>query len=53
VTFAELKKEVYARFHPLIADFAGLDKQFEAYLFGLQDFVNRKILDAAHFYAIR
>jgi 5'-deoxynucleotidase YfbR-like HD superfamily hydrolase/competence protein ComGF len=49
--FTELKKEVYSRFQPLIADFEGLDKRFEAYLFDPQDSINRKVLDAAHFYA--
>jgi putative hydrolase of HD superfamily len=36
-TFTELKKEVYARFTPLIADLDGLDERFEAYLFHPQD----------------
>jgi putative hydrolase of HD superfamily len=52
-TFTELKKEVYARFTPLIADLDGLDERFEAYLFHPQDSINRKILDAAHFYATK
>jgi len=52
-TFTELKKEVYARFTPLIADLDGLDERFEAYLFRPQDSINRKILDAAHFYATK
>ncbi|MGA7076751.1 MAG: HD domain-containing protein, partial [Halobacteriota archaeon] len=52
-TFTELKKEVYARFTPLIADLNGLDERFEAYLFHPQDSINRKILDAAHFYATK
>jgi putative hydrolase of HD superfamily len=50
-TFTELKKEVYSRFQPLIADFEGLDKRFETYLFEPQDSINRRVLDAAHFYA--
>ena len=52
-TFTELKKEVYARFTPLIADLDGLDERFEAYLFHPQDSINRKILDAAHYYATK
>jgi len=52
-TFTELKKEVYARFTPLIVDLDGLDERFEAYLFHPQDSINRKILDAAHFYATK
>ncbi|MGZ8876385.1 MAG: HD domain-containing protein [Halobacteriota archaeon] len=52
-TFTELKKEVYARFTPLSADLDGLDERFEAYLFHPQDSINRKILDAAHFYATK
>ena len=52
-TFTELKKEVYARFTPLIADLNGLEERFEAYLFHPQDSINRKILDAAHFYATK
>ena len=52
-TFMELKKEVYARFTPLIADLDGLDERFEAYLFRPQDSINRKILDAAHYYATK
>jgi putative hydrolase of HD superfamily len=30
-----------------------LDQRFEAYLFHPQDSINRKILDAAHFYATK
>ena len=52
-TFTELKKEVYARFTPLIADLDGLDERFEAYLFHPQDSINRKILNAAHYYATK
>ena len=52
-TFTELKKEVYTRFAPLIVDLDGLDERFEAYLFHPQDSINRKILDAAHFYATK
>jgi 5'-deoxynucleotidase YfbR-like HD superfamily hydrolase/competence protein ComGF len=52
-TFMELKKEVHARFTPLITDLDGLDERFEAYLFHPQDSINRKILDAAHFYATK
>jgi putative hydrolase of HD superfamily len=52
-TFIELKKEVHSRFTPLIADLDGLDERFEAYLFNPQDSINRKILDAAHFYATK
>jgi putative hydrolase of HD superfamily len=52
-TFTELKKEVYTRFTPLIADLDGLDERFEAYLCHPQDSINRKILDAAHFYATK
>lgn len=52
-TFIELKKEVHSRFTPLIADLDGLDERFEAYLFDPQDSINRKILDAAHFYATK
>ena len=52
-TFTELKKEVYTRFTPLIADLDGLDERFEAYLFQPQDSINRKILNAAHFYATK
>jgi putative hydrolase of HD superfamily len=52
-TFTELKKEVYTRFTPLIADFDGLDERFEAYLFHPQNSINRKILDAVHFYATK
>ncbi|MCJ7639971.1 MAG: HD domain-containing protein [Euryarchaeota archaeon] len=52
-TFTELKKEVYARFTPIIADLDGLDERFEAYLFHPQDSINRKILDAAHYYATK
>ena len=52
-TFTELKKEVYTRFTPLIADLDGLDERFESYLFHPQDSINRKILDAAHFYATK
>jgi 5'-deoxynucleotidase YfbR-like HD superfamily hydrolase/competence protein ComGF len=52
-TFTELKKEVRTRFTPLIADFDGLDERFEAYLFHPQSSINRKILDAAHFYATK
>jgi putative hydrolase of HD superfamily len=52
-TFTELKKEVYARFMPLIADLDGLEERFEAYLFHPQDSINRKILAAAHFYATK
>jgi len=52
-TFTELKKEVYARFTPLIADLDGLDERFEAYLFRPQDSINRKILNAAHYYATK
>ncbi|MGZ4926940.1 MAG: HD domain-containing protein [Halobacteriota archaeon] len=52
-TFTELKKEVYARFAPLIADLDGLDERFEAYLFRPQDSISRKVLDAAHFYATK
>ncbi len=52
-TFTELKKEVYARFTPLIADLDGLDERFETYLFHPQDSINRKVLDAAHFYATK
>ena len=52
-TFTELKKEVYARFTPIIADLDGLDERFEAYLFHPQDSINRKILNAAHYYATK
>jgi len=52
-TFTELKKEVYARFTPIIADLDGLDERFEAYLFRPQDSINRKILNAAHYYATK
>ena len=52
-TLTELKKEVYARFTPLIADLNGLDERFEAYVFHPKDSINRKILDAAHFYATK
>jgi len=52
-TFTELKKEVYTRFAPLIVDLDGLDERFEAYLFHPQDSINRKILNAAHFYATK
>jgi putative hydrolase of HD superfamily len=52
-TFTELKKEVHARFTPLITDLDGLDERFEAYLFHPQDSINRKILDAANFYATK
>lgn len=52
-TFTELKNEVYSRFEPLIADFEGLDKRFEAFLFDPRDSVNQKVLNAAHFYATR
>jgi len=52
-TFTELKNEVYKRFMPLISDFDGLDKRFEAYLFRPHDTVSRKVLDAAHFYATK
>jgi putative hydrolase of HD superfamily len=52
-TFTELKKEVYSRFQPLIAGFEGLDTRFEAYLFDPHDSINRKVLDAAHFYATK
>jgi len=52
-TFTELKKEVYTRFTPLIADLDGLEERFEAYLFRPQDSINRKILSAAHFYATK
>jgi len=52
-TFTELKKEVHTRFTPLITDINGLDKRFEVYLFNPQDSINRKILDAAHFYATK
>ncbi|MGA3360234.1 MAG: HD domain-containing protein, partial [Halobacteriota archaeon] len=47
------KKEVYTRFAPLIVDLDGLDERFEAYLFHPQDSINRKILNAAHFYATK
>ena len=52
-TFTELKKEVHSRYTPLIADLDGLGERFEAYLFHPQDSINRKILDAAHFYATK
>jgi len=52
-TFRELKKEVYSQFQPLITDFDGLDARFEAYLFDPHDSINRKVLDAAHFYATK
>ena len=52
-TFTELKNEVYKRFMPLISDLDGLDKRFEAYLFGPHDAGSRKVLDAAHFYATK
>ncbi|MGZ4928074.1 MAG: HD domain-containing protein, partial [Halobacteriota archaeon] len=52
-TFMELKNEVHSRFTPLIADLDGLDERFEAYLFHPQGSINRKILDAAHFYATK
>ncbi len=52
-TFSELKAEVYDRFKPLILDLNGLDDRFEAYLFQPKDTINRRILDAAHFYATK
>jgi len=52
-TFTELKNEVYKRFIPLICDFDGLGKRFEAYLFRPHDTVSVKVLDAAHFYATK
>ena len=52
-TFTELKNEVYTHFAPLIADLDDLDERFEAYLFHPKDSINRKIIDAAHFYATK
>lgn len=52
-TFIELKKEVHSRFTPLIADLDGLDERFETYLFHPQNSINRKVLDAASFYATK
>ena len=51
--FNELKKEVHTRFKPLLANLNGFDERFHAYLFEPQDTLNRRILDAAHFYATK
>ncbi len=51
--FHELKSEVFERFEPLLADLEGLDERFYAYLFAPQPTMNRRILDAAHFYATK
>ncbi len=51
--FHELKTEVFERFAPLLADIHGLDERFYAYLFAPRQTVNRRILDAAHFYATK
>ncbi|MGZ4911944.1 MAG: HD domain-containing protein [Halobacteriota archaeon] len=51
--FQELKSEVFERFKPLLAGFEGLNERFYAYLFSPQSTINRRVLDAAHFYATK
>lgn len=51
--FHELKREVFERFAPLLAGLEGVDERFYAYLFSPRPAMNRRILDAAHFYATK
>ncbi len=51
--FYELKTEVFERFGPLLACVDGLDERFYTYLFASRPTLNRRILDAAHFYATK